>query len=282
MPLGQLGVGDVVAEAVGGGVVGDRQVGVAASSRGLGHLRQRVSPVGKRGVGVEIALQVVDPDQVGELAARGRGDLATALAKLRLDVGEADALVDLGLGGVLGDVAALDLHDPVLGDREAHLHGALPQLDVVLGRAGEVLEEVSVGLRRDDPQVHLDAVVGHQPRSGLARGCPTAPPARARWRPRPAPSRPWRWRSGRCPCRSPLGAAPSPPPPPRRLPGAREGPAPAPRPRAGRRRAAAARRGRRRRASPAPPGRSPPPSGRGPSSPGSSGPPPPPAARRGR
>ena len=41
----------------------------------------------------------------GRVAVGGRGDLAVALAQLGLDVGEAEALVDLGLGRVAGDLA---------------------------------------------------------------------------------------------------------------------------------------------------------------------------------
>ena len=55
-PLG----GDVVAEAVAGGVVGDRQVGVAAVAGRLGHLLERVAAVGEGRVGVQVAADVVD------------------------------------------------------------------------------------------------------------------------------------------------------------------------------------------------------------------------------
>ena len=74
-------------------------------------------------------------DQLRQLAALGEGDLVAALAQLGLDVGEAEALVDGALVLALGDLAALDVGDPVLGDREPHPHGALAELDVVLLRA---------------------------------------------------------------------------------------------------------------------------------------------------
>ena len=97
---------------------------------------------------VQVAAQVAELDQLRELAGRRRGDLAVALAQLRLDVVEAEPRVDLVLGRVAVDLAALGLGDPVLGDREPALDCALAQLDVVLGRAGEVLEQVAVCLRR--------------------------------------------------------------------------------------------------------------------------------------
>ena len=67
---------------------------------------------------VQVAADVAELDQLRQLAVGGRGDLAVALAQLGLDVGEAEALVDLGLGRVPRDLARLDLGDPVLGDRE--------------------------------------------------------------------------------------------------------------------------------------------------------------------
>ena len=74
----------------------------------------------------------------------------------------------------------------MLGDREPLLHRPLAQLDVVLGRAGEVLEQVAVGVRRDDPQVDRDPVVGRDPRPRRARRSP--PGRRARARSAPSPS----------------------------------------------------------------------------------------------
>ena len=119
---------------------------------------------------VQVAADVVLGDQLGELAVGGGGDLAVALAQLGLDVGEAEALVDLLLGRVARDLARLGLEDPVLGDREALLHRPLAQVDVVGGRAGEVLEQVAVGVGLDDPQVDRDPVVGDDPRPGGAGG----------------------------------------------------------------------------------------------------------------
>src|SRR5215207_11424593 len=94
-PLPEALGGDVVAEAVAGGVVGDRQVLIATVARRLGHLLDAVTPVGEGGVGVEVALEVADLDQLRQLAFARRLQLAAALAQLRLDVFVAEALVDL-------------------------------------------------------------------------------------------------------------------------------------------------------------------------------------------
>ena len=63
-------VGDVVAEAVAGRVVGDRQVGVAALARRRRHLLERVAAVGEGRVAVQVAADVVDRDQLRQLALR--------------------------------------------------------------------------------------------------------------------------------------------------------------------------------------------------------------------
>ena len=50
---------DVVAKPVGGGVVGDRQVLIAALPGGASHLGDGVAPVGGHGVAVQVAAQVI-------------------------------------------------------------------------------------------------------------------------------------------------------------------------------------------------------------------------------
>ena len=91
--------------------------------------------------------------------------------------------------------------------------------DVVGLGAGEVLQQVAEGGRRDDPQVDRDAVVG------LGADAVWGPVCRRRrsaaWAARCSarPSAPRRWRSGRCPCRSRPSGGPS----RRPRPGARAG-----------------------------------------------------------
>ena len=122
-PLG----GDVVAEAVAGRVVGDRHVGVAALAARLGHLLERVAAVGEGRVGVQVAADVLEVDQLGQLAFARRLQLAAPLAQLGLDVGVAEALVDLLLGRAELGLTALGVGDPVLGDREAARDRVLAQ-----------------------------------------------------------------------------------------------------------------------------------------------------------
>ena len=83
-------------------------------------------------------------DQLGSRACRRRAvELAAVLAQLRLDVGEAEPLVDLLLGRARARFAGGVVEDPVLGDVQAAAHGGLAQRGVVRARAGEVLQQVA-------------------------------------------------------------------------------------------------------------------------------------------
>ena len=95
-------------------------------------------------------------------------ELAAALAQLRLDVVEPEPRIDLLLGRAGMRLTCLVVFDAVLAHVKALLHCVLAQRDVVLLGAGEMLEEVAELLRRDDPQLDCDAVVGDDPRAGVA------------------------------------------------------------------------------------------------------------------
>ena len=93
------------------------------------------------------------------MSVAGGRQLAAVLAQLRRDVGIAEVRVHGLL--VLGaeDLAGLGGRDPVLGDREAPSNRVLAKSDVVLLRAGEVLEQVAVRLGWDDAEVEAEPVV---------------------------------------------------------------------------------------------------------------------------
>ena len=95
---------------------------------------------------MQVAADVAERDQLGQLAARARPQLAAVLAQLGRDVLHAEQLVDLLLGGA-GVGHALVVDHAVLGHVEAALHGRRAQRLVVLARAGEVLEQVAEVLR---------------------------------------------------------------------------------------------------------------------------------------
>ena len=159
---------DVVAEAVRGRVVGDRQVLPAALARRLDHLLERLAPVGQRRVAVQVAAQVLERDELRQRALRRRLELAAALAQLRRDPLEAEPLVDLLLGRAAGRLAGVVVEDPVLAHVQPAPDGGLAQLHVVGLGAGEVLEHVAELVRLDHLQVDLHARVRHHPRAGVA------------------------------------------------------------------------------------------------------------------
>ena len=131
-----------------------------------------------------------------------RLDLAPALAQLRLDVREAEQLVDARLLREAMDLLALDLGDAVLADRVAALERPLAELDVVLGGAREVLKQVAEGLLRADPKIDLETGVGEHAGGGIAAAPRLGGEAVRRQRLDQAAPRRRSSRSGRGPCRS--------------------------------------------------------------------------------
>src|SRR5262249_59611157 len=69
-----------------------------------------------------------------------------------------------------GDAASGGVVDAVLADLELLPDGQLPQLHVVVLRAGEVLERGAEGLRLDDPEVDLEVLAVADRGLGLAPG----------------------------------------------------------------------------------------------------------------
>ena len=108
---------------------------------------------------VQVAAQVAQLDELRQLAVPRRLELAAVLAQLRRDEVVAEEAVQLLLGARGERLAGLGVLHAVLGDGELAPHGGLAQRDVVVLRAGEVLEQVAVALGRHDAQVEAVAVV---------------------------------------------------------------------------------------------------------------------------
>ena len=96
---------------------------------------------------VEVAREVLEPDEVGEPGRQGGLDLTMVLAQLGLDEREPEEGVGIVFRGErpqLGVVAAerlaalTDAQETLLGQAPAHVPGALAETDVVLLRSGEV------------------------------------------------------------------------------------------------------------------------------------------------
>ena len=79
-------------------VIGDGVVGVAQRRGGLQHLVERGQPVGQVRVRVQVAAEVLELQDLRQLAGDRRLDLAAILPERRLDVRQPEPLVDLLLG----------------------------------------------------------------------------------------------------------------------------------------------------------------------------------------
>ena len=101
-------------------------------------------------------------------AALGGLDLAAVLAQRRRDERQAQRRVDLLLGLAGDDLAALDLGERVLVQRQPARKRAHAQLDVVPLRAGEVQQRGAELVRRDDAQIDLRAAARDDAGLGVA------------------------------------------------------------------------------------------------------------------
>ena len=108
---------------------------------------------------LQVAANVRQGDEVGQLPLFGRFDFARHLAQFRLDVGELQLGVDFLFGFAGDDFAALERGERVLVERPAHVVGAAAQRDVVLLRAGEVQQRRAEVFLAQQPQIHLQLAV---------------------------------------------------------------------------------------------------------------------------
>ena len=151
-------------------VVGDGDVGQAASESGFGHLADGVAAVGGVGVHVEVAADVGERDEVRESVGGGGFEFAGVFAQLGRDVVEVEGVVDVGLGCGGDDDVVFDAEESVLVQREAALDGALAEGDVVHLRAGEVLEGCAVAAAGKEADVDLEIVAEGEADFVLALG----------------------------------------------------------------------------------------------------------------
>ena len=150
-------------------MVGQREVAIAAPLRLERHLLDRALPVRRpRRVAVELADEVARLDERRQAAVARGLELAAVLAQLGRDEGVAEEAVELLLGAEAVHLARLDHGDAVLGDGQSATLRVLAQRDVVVLRAGEVLEQAAVVLGRHDAKVEPEALLRHDGRLRVA------------------------------------------------------------------------------------------------------------------
>ena len=148
-------------------VVAQRVVRVAARGAGRDHVLERVAPVATRcsACGSRPGCRPARPARQG--ARAGRLDFADPQPHLGRDVGQPERRVHLGLGAAGDGPPVGQVDDPVLAHPQVLAHRQLAELDVVLARAGEVLQQVAVEVLGEHPQVDLQAA--GEPDRGLRR-----------------------------------------------------------------------------------------------------------------
>ncbi len=148
--------------------------GVPTPPSRLGHDLDRVGAVGPLGVTVQVAGEVLEPDE-GRHPAGERGlDLTLVLAQLRFDERQPEEGVGFLLGregpelGVIARERLAVLADPeeaLLGQAPAHVPGSFPEADVVLLRAREMDAVRSRGAGRHHHEIDLRSA--HDAHRGL-------------------------------------------------------------------------------------------------------------------
>src|SRR6266851_5696393 len=119
---------------------------------------------------MQVTADVGELDQLWQLALARQLDLARAFAQLRRNPRQADRGIDVRFGSA-GQAGGLIFHgvDAVLVDLESLAHGHRAQLDVVLLRAGEVLQRRADALGWHDAQIDLDVGDGDDRRPRITR-----------------------------------------------------------------------------------------------------------------
>src|SRR4029077_18213467 len=114
------------------GMVGQGDVAVAKVAGGGAHFLDGVFAVGGVGMHLEVATNVGEGEELGEMAGFGGFDLAGILAQLGLDIGKLELGVNVlfGFGG--DDAVSLEGGEGVLVESVAHGVGAAAEADVVL------------------------------------------------------------------------------------------------------------------------------------------------------
>ena len=148
-------------------MVADRVIFVAARRGGGDHRFERVVAVAPGRVHVKVAAQIAASTSSGNRVGEREVDLVETAAQLGRNVLHAQRRVDARLFGAGRHVAGLEIEDAVLADAQALADRVLAQLDVVLARTGEVLQQIAVEVIGQHAQVDLQSA--GKPNAGLGR-----------------------------------------------------------------------------------------------------------------
>ena len=154
--LERAGLVEAVGHREGAAVIGDGDVLEPGRPRRQRHRLGVGAAVGRRGVHVQVAAEILPLDQPGERPLLGGRNFAPVLPQLGRHEREAERLVDafLRLAGDLDVVVHAE--QAVLVQLEPALDRAIAEGDVVRLRAGEVLLRGAEALPGHEPQIGLE------------------------------------------------------------------------------------------------------------------------------
>src|SRR5579883_3079803 len=147
-------------------MLGDGEIREAALARGLHHFGQSIVAIGGDGVGVQVAPEIFELDEFGQLTGGSGFDLAAVLAQLGRDIRKADGTVYFRLG-LAGDSAILS-EPAVFIDLQAAPLSESADGNAVSLAAGEIMQCRAITLCRDNPQIDLKTRFECDRRAGFA------------------------------------------------------------------------------------------------------------------
>ncbi len=139
-------------------MIGNGDIFIAPFSRGLDHFLCRVFSVAPGGVHVEITADILQLDDIRQLALSCRFHLTPVLTQHRRYVWQTELFEDLFLFGA-ANAFVIGIEQSVLVQLESLLDGALPHADVMRLRPGEVVHRSTPCLDLDNPQIDLQIVL---------------------------------------------------------------------------------------------------------------------------
>ncbi len=148
------------------GMVAHRQILVAKGLCRLGHLLEAKAPVACVGVGVKVAADVVEGDELRHAPLAGGLYFAAVLPQLRRHPREAEGCVHFLFLGARDLLVAAE--DSILADLQSLLLRHAAYGDIVLFGPGEVLQRRTVALRLEEAQIDLHPRAQHHRRAGLS------------------------------------------------------------------------------------------------------------------
>src|SRR5690348_6495350 len=126
---------------------------VAARGRCGDHRLERIPAVAPIGMHVKVAAKIDRGNEFRNLPSQSEIDFVETAAQFRRNILHSQGRVDACLIGAGDYFTGFEVEDAVLTDAQASANGVLAQLDVMLARAGKMLQQISVKMIRQYAKV---------------------------------------------------------------------------------------------------------------------------------